>query len=176
MLFVLVFILSLVYGRKLETHYIISFHVPLILLTSFCMSHLLNKTSLLFVLAALLLINMTHWNFDRKVHPVQDGLSIRDFKYAASLIQRDHSPNYNVAMDAEGDNRAMPLRYMLNLLNEHPLPYENYAGADRLYFIAKSRKPLTSLHIWEYMSFGPSVAVEKSSINNLYTLYTLERK
>lgn len=40
-------------------------------------------------------------------------------------------------MHAQGDNRAIPIRYYLSLLGENPMPYENYSGADDLYLIIK---------------------------------------
>jgi len=176
LLFLIIEIISLVYGRKLQTHYVISFHVPLISMSAIALNHWLkNKYLLLIGLIAILILNATSWNTHLDRHPVQDGLNIADFKYAAALIKENKNGDYNVAMDAEGDNRAMPLRYMLKIMNEHPMTYEDYGGVDTLYFIGEKNKPLSKMNMWEYASFGPSTVSQKWAINNQYYLYKLTK-
>lgn len=176
LLFVIIEIISLVYGRKLQTHYVISFHVPLILMCAVTLNYLLkNKYILIVALVALLLLNAAVWNLNLDRHPVQDRLNIADFKRAAGFITQDKKANYNVAMDAEGDNRAMPLRYMLKLKGENPMTYEDYGGADILYFIGEKNKPLSKMTMWEYTSFGGKYVSKKWDVNDQYYLYKLTK-
>lgn len=175
LLWIVVFVVGLVYGRRMHDHYIISFHTSLIILYSLAIYYVSNKkTTTIFLLCLIfLLINSTHWNLDRAKHPLQDGLSIADFKKAADIIKKDGKGKYNVGMHAQGDNRAMPLRYVLNLLNETPAYYDNYSSIDNLYLLVKEKEPVTSLKMWEYTSFGRSIVMRKWQINGQYFLYKL---
>jgi len=174
-LFILVFIVGLVYGGVMQTHYVIAFHTSLIILAAFIIDRLFekNNAALLVFCGLLIFVNASAWNIDKEKHPLQKGLAISDFKYAASIIHKNNKEKYNVGMHAQGDNRAMPLRYALNLLNETPVHYDNYRDIDSLYFIVRKDEPITSLKMWEYTSFGPSRVVKRWDINYEYFLYKL---
>jgi glucan phosphoethanolaminetransferase (alkaline phosphatase superfamily) len=178
LLFIIVSLIGFLYGGFMQTHYVIAFHTSLIILFAMVMSQDVKRNPL--VLSAIcflyFIININAMNLHQKKHPLQDGLSIKDFIYAASLIQSDKKGSYNVGMHAQGDNRAMPLRYMLKLLNETPEPYENYGDIESLYFLVKKNEPITSLKMWEYSSFGKSHVVKKWDVNDEYFLYKLEKK
>lgn len=177
-LFVTVFITGMIYGGKIQTHYIISYHSALIILFALIVDNLLkeNKTNIILLCVLLLLVNAPFWNLDKKMHPLQDGLSIADFKKTAYIIKNDDKNRYNVAMHAQGDNRAMPLRYALAFIKEKPMDYTNYSDAENLYFLIRKNEELNKLTIWEYVSFGSSAVVNKWSINELYFLYKLGKK
>ena len=177
-LFVIVFAIGQAYGGLMQHHYIISFHTSLIILSALTVYFLLKKNIFLISLFCFLvfLINMPRWNLEKTRHPIQKGLAIVDFKKAASIIHDDKKGIYNVAMHNQGDNRAMPLRYMLLLINEHPLDYEHYGEAGELYFIIPKSEKLTGQTMWEYTSFGPSKTVNIWKINNDYLLYKLAKK
>lgn len=176
--FGIIFMVGLVYGRELQLHYVIAFHTSLILLSSLTLYALFKgKRQYIAIFCILIfLLNMSFWNIDKKTHPLQDGLSIKDFKVAAQIIKNDTKNTYNVGMHAQGDNRAMPLRYTLNLIGETPAYYDNYSGVDSLYFIIKKSEPIMNLKMWEYVSFGPSKVVYRTEINNDYYLYKLVKK
>lgn len=178
LLFSLVFLIGLVFGKKMQLHYVISFHTSFILLFALTLDYLFQGKKLLIAMVCLFLlfINAWHWNYDKTKHPIQFGLSITDFKNAASLIHADTKSRYNVAMHAEGDNRAMPLRYTLNLLHETPMTYEDYAGAQTLYFILPKKENVPDQTMWEYTSFGASRISKKWDVNNQYYLYKLIKK
>ena len=78
-------------------------------------------------------------------------------------------------MHAQGDNRAMPLRYMLTVVGEKPTDYENYSNNTHLYFIAQKRDNLKKITMWEYTSFGASYPMKKWEINDQYMLYKLAK-
>lgn len=173
-LFLIVEAVSLLYGRRLETHYVVSFHTSLFLLASLTLEYFSKSRYFLLGAATLFfVVNLFAWNLTQARHPVQDGLNIRDFTSAARIIKEEGQKNYNVAMDAQGDNRAMPLRYMLSFLGERPQTYEDYAGAETLFFIAEKTKPLRQMRMWEYTSFSPKKVEEKWEINDQYVLYLL---
>jgi hypothetical protein len=67
----------------------------------------------------------------------------------------------------------MPLRYLLNLINEKPLDYEYYGEAQFLYFILPKNEAPEKQTMWEYTSFGSSKVLRKWSLNENYFLYLL---
>lgn len=177
-LFALAFFIGLIYGKPLQIHYVIAFHTSFIIMFALVINYLLKGKTLAIVLVCLflLLINIPRWNWGEKTHPVQDDLSIADFKKAAAIVKKDEKTNYNVAMHGQGDNRAMPLRYTLAIVGEQPTSYENYAKNDYLYFIARKTEDLKKITMWEYTSFGPSYPIKKWTLNDQYFLYKLAKQ
>ena len=173
LLFVLVLSVALLFGRRMPPHYVISFHMSLFLLLALSIYFILKKNIKLIMVVCfiLLVINIPSWNITKEKHELQDGLSIADFKITARIIRKDRKGKYNVGMHAEGDNRAMPLRYTLLLLDEHPEPYTNYSDIDILYFLVKKKESPDALKMWEYTTFGPSITLKKWEINREYYLY-----
>lgn len=177
-IFAIVFLIGALYGGKMNLHYVIVAHTPLILLFSWSLFYALGKKRayIASVCFLLFIINASHWNIDKPSHPSQDSLTIKDFKKTAKIIHDDKKTTYNVAMHAQGDNRAMPLRYTLNLLGEKPLSYEDYGGASTLYFLLKKSEKITDMTMWEYTSFGKSTLTKQWEINDRYFLYKLEKE
>lgn len=176
-LILIVFLISIIYGKPLEKHYIIVSHIPLILLFSLGVYLLLrkNKIIILLFLLFIFLFNLPRFNLDKDKHPIQKGMAITDFKKVAEIISNDKKTVYNVAMHTQGDNRAMPIRYMLLLLNEKPLDFEHYGEANTLYFLIPNNKTIKEQTMWEYTSFGSSNITNKWKINNQYDLYRLDK-
>ena len=179
LLFVFVVLLGILYSRYMQLHYVISVHTAFFLLFALTVYYAFKKNILLITGfgICLLLLNMQAWNLQLAKHYDQDGLNIKDFQLAAEIITKD-SPkkSFNVAMHAQGDNRAMPLRYTLLLEGINPEPYENYSAIDMLYFISRKDDPIEKQVMWEYTAFGPSKVVKKWEINNDYILYRLEKR
>ncbi len=177
LLFGLVFCLGLLYGGKMQTHYVITVHTSLILLAAISMYYLVqqNRFVIISLCLALFVLNIFAWNIEKDRHPLQEGMAIRDFKVAAEYIQKDTKGSYNVGMYAQNDSRAMPLRYTLEMVGEKPEPYTNYASIGTLYFLVPVSKPVTSLTMWEYTSFGKSVVEKRWQINETFYLYKLKK-
>jgi len=177
LLFILVFLIGAVYNRTMHDHYIISFHTSLIILLALFLVIFFKEKTLPIVVCCLILMifNFSGWNLTQEKHPLQKGLNILDFKKAGAIIKEDKKGVYNIAMHSQGDNRAMPLRYMLSLANEHPLDYEHYGEAQFLYFILPKNESLEKQTMWEYTSFGPSKVVKKWNLNKDYLIYLLAK-
>ncbi len=173
--FLIINVINIIYGHELQTHYLVVFHIPLIILFALALTLIFdkNKSALIGVAVILLLLNSHSYNLGKKTHPLQDGLSITDFEKAAEIIHNDKNGDFNVAMHAQGDNRAMPLRYTLNLLNETPRHYDNYSNVETLYFISRLSDPPKKQKMWEYTSFGKSKIVSTWALNDEYNLYKL---
>ncbi len=172
------FIMGILYGRYMQFHYVISVHTVFFILIALSVYYLVKKSiSLLLIIGiSLILLNMQAWNLQLDKHYDQDGLNIKDFQSAAAIITKDApTGSFNVAMHAQGDNRAMPLRYTLLLEDMHPEPYENYSNIETLYFISRKDDPVEKQVMWEYTAFGPSIVTKSWGVNDQYMLYRLEK-
>lgn len=169
--------ISLIYGRHLESIYIIVIHTTLLVIFATVTLFIFKKQYLVVLLLSLILfLNIPNWNLYKPMQDLQDGILMSDFKKASLLIQHDSMKSkINVAMDAERDNRAMPLRYFLFLNNTPVLSYEDYGNADDLYFIVRKSKNLQDITIWEYKSFGPNEIIKTWNINDQYVMYKLKK-
>lgn len=178
LLFFFVFFIGLVYGRYMQLHYAISFHTTVLIIFAISIYYASRKNTIVLAIigVCLILLNARAWNFELDKHYHQDGLNIKDFQVAAKYITKDNpEESFNVAMHAQGDNRAMPLRYMLLLEDVHPEPYENYSNIDVLYFVARKNDPVEKQVMWEYTAFGPSKVTKSWEVNNQYMLFRLEK-
>jgi 4-amino-4-deoxy-L-arabinose transferase-like glycosyltransferase len=177
-LFIIVITVSLLYGRRLETHYVISFQIPLIIIYSLAAYALSQKRLVLSFICfiTLFIINMPAYNFFSEYHPLQQGLGIYDFSKAAEIISVDTDRVFNVSMLAQKDNRAMPLRYYLHIKRKDPLSYENYDKAYYLYIILPKEKKPSEVTTWEYNSFGGNKIIKSWLLNRQYVLYKISRE
>lgn len=174
----LVFLIALLYGSHLETHYVISLHTVLILLCALGIYEVAkaNKFVIIGICSVLFIFNLTSWHLTEARHPLQDGISSREFEKAAAVIAADiKTDNYNVGMDAQQDNRAMPLRYFLHQVNKPPRGFDQYSGAQTLYFIFPTDKDLRKVTIWEYTSFGRAKRTKSWLVNDYFRLYRFEK-
>lgn len=172
----LVFFTGALYGGYLQSHYIVAIHTPLILLLSLTIYYLTKKNNFLILLAcgSLLFINAGEWNLAKPKHPLQDGLNIDDFKKTAKIIIADKNKKvYNVAMHAQGDNRAVPLRYVLSWYGSEPNSYEEYFATNTLYFLLKKSEAIKQQTMWEFTSFASDKIAQRWTINQDYYLYKL---
>jgi hypothetical protein len=167
----------MVYGRHLESIYLISVHTIIIVLFSALLYLILKKQTILILLSLLILffLNMPKWNLQKPINDLQDNLSMTDFERIAQIIKKDQSEeSFNVMMESQKDNRAMPLRYFLTLYNVPVLDVEKYAEAKELYLIIMRRdSDLKTFSMWEYNSFGSNQVVKRWDINKTYIMYKL---
>jgi len=167
----------LLYRDYIQTHYIIGFHI-FVLITSACMITLFGKYERLllpFIVVICWVILLRSNTF--AIAPEHDGLSLLDQRMIAQQIVT-HVPAdlWNLSQDAQQDNRAMPIRYLISLYPQikQPLPVENYSANKYLYVVYKTNKPLSKIRTWEVQSFGKSyVEIIKTKINNTYSLSLL---
>lgn len=172
------FIVSLLYGRHLESIYLITIHTTLIIIFAAMISFILRKKYLmiLLLLIIILVLNMPNWNLQKQMHDLQDGLSMSDFDKSAMIIKNDNTKaQINVAMEAQRDNRAMPLRYFLFLYKIPVLNFDNYSNAMYLYIIVRNNRALRNINLWELRSFGSNKVIKTWKINDQYAMYKIQK-
>lgn len=176
--FASVFFVSLLYGRPLLEHYVIPSYIPLIVLFSVGILTLFGHKlkTLLFVSLLLTLINYTFWNLSQIMNPLQDGITIKKAAQIAKIIESDcPNCNYNVMMLAQKDNRAMPIRYFLNLTNNPPQSVENYGKIKVLYALIPKSITIENITTWEYQEFGSHTPAKSWPIEPHFILYKLQK-
>lgn len=175
---ILTFIVIFSYGRLIQTHYIISIHLLILLLLAVFISRITTskKCLLVTILFVIVLLNALSWHLHAPYHPLQDSLRVSDFQKAAqSIYKSTGTKSYNITMDAQTDNRAWPIRYFLMLTNQPPQDIYTYGKTDYLFVLARKNKPLNQLTMWEFTSFGSYTIKNKTTINESYVLYQLAK-
>lgn len=168
-----------VYRGFIQTHYLIGAHVSLIILVSSVIARfkLNSKQAIGSSLLAFGIVMIVNASF--RVLPEQDGLGLQDQRKVVIYIAK-HAPKapWNITQDAQQDNRAMPLRYLLALDPNiiQPLPVEDYGSNEYLFIVHLNKKPISEIQTWEVRSFGKLFQeVESTEINMNYTLSLLKK-
>ena len=94
----------------------------------------------------------------------------------AKLIEKD-CPKciYNIMMLAQKDNRAMPIRYFLELSANPAQNVETYDTIDFLYALIPKTISLEEISTWEFKSFAANKVVKTWQIEPLFILYKLQK-
>lgn len=173
--------LSIFYRGYMQTHYLIGFMPIFILGFATIWAKLFPKNGLLVLGIIMIIVIMYQRNELFAIAKYHDGISIQDTRRIVETIKRwkTNSDSWNVTQDAQQDNRAMPIRYLLSLDKSiaQPLPVEDYQSNRELFIVALRDKPLREIDTWEVQSFGDNYTIiEKTEINKKYILYYLRRR
>ncbi len=181
---VLIFSGTLVlYRGVLQSHYMLGFHIVFVLGAVWLLVESTPRWFVTVVCIALFLRTCVFGSDIFRVPKAHDGLSLQDQRTVAKIVYRwrmrtDQSSTWNITQDAQQDNRAMPLRYLLSLDNDlyAPRGVEDYYSNAELYLLARSDKKLQDIKTWEVQSFGTQYAtIQRSRINDVFTLYHLRK-
>ena len=173
--------LSIFYRGYMQTHYLIGFMPLFILGFATIWAELFPKNGLLVLGIIMIIVIMYQRNELFAIAKYHDDISIQDTRRIVETIKRwkTNSDSWNVTQDAQQDNRAMPIRYLLSLDTSiaQPLPVEDYQSNRELFIVALRDKPLREIDTWEVQSFGDNYTIiEKTAINKKYILYYLRRR
>ncbi|OGD83507.1 hypothetical protein A2165_02725 [Candidatus Curtissbacteria bacterium RBG_13_40_7] len=104
------------------------------------------------------------------------GWNLKGVKKASEIIAKDPGTDkkFNVAATLDGDTRARPYRYFLDLAHKIPQDVENYPDSQVLYLIARDEENrIRSYTVWEVAVFAPFKIDKKWEIQNGIKLYKL---
>ena len=185
-------IVSLIaYRGVIQAHYVIGMTSMLIILVSIALSSVRIVTrqtsSIVIIMFVVILILFTQNKSLFAVPTEQDAFGLQDERKVVTLIsnimssveRESPSCTWNVTQDLQQDNRAMPLRYLLDIadVKPEPLSYTDYSTNELLFIVMKNNKKLSQVKTWEFTSLGREYAVEdKYPINESIDMYILRRK
>ena len=108
-----------------------------------------------------------------------EGWNQIGIKTASNIISVDvdSQKKFNVASTLDGDTRARPYRYLLEVKGKIPQDVEAYPSSSILYLISRDEEQkIKSYTVWEVASFAPFNITKKWPIQNGIWLYRLEKK
>jgi hypothetical protein len=107
------------------------------------------------------------------------GLNLRVIKKASDIIYNDKvkdNKSFNVASTLDGDTRARPYRYFLEVKGLKPNDVEHYPDSQLIYLISRDNKENIKMHtVWEIASFAPFDILNLGEIQNGIFLYKLKK-
>ena len=174
------FVSLILYKGVLQTHYLIGFMMIFVVAISSIVARIFSSRALVFLST---IYAICFFVFQRGLFIVpgdQDGLGLADERVTASLIShwKKTDISWNITQDAQRDNRAMPLRYLLSLDKSlsQPLPVEDYQSNKELFVVVPHGKKIREVNTWEVQAFGNDYRIIRSAvINPKYSLFYLRK-
>lgn len=130
-----------------------------------------------FIFLGLLLLNLLKINYSCNGEcSMPQGWDLRGVKEAGRIIGEDASEGFNVAALLDGDTRAYPYRYIIEVAGKKPLGVEEYPESLVLYVVARgSEEEVLSYPVWEISSFLPAKVTKVWPIKNEISVFKLEK-
>ena len=176
-------IFASLYSAGLQFHYFASVYVSLALLISVTFfwifdffKNFLFKTLLLILLTQVLVFNIANLNLLRpEGYTMPKGWNLKGVKKASAIITADVGPSkFNIAATLDGDTRARPYRYLVEVAGKIPEDVEHYPTSEVLYLISRDEDEVIKRYtVWEVASFAPFQIAQKWEIQNGIKLYKL---
>lgn len=176
-------IFASIYSGEISLHYFASIYVSIVLLMSIILMALLEfaKNPLIKSVLILLIFQIFASNFlglnlsNPEGYTMPKGWNLKGVKKASAIIATDAGPSkFNIAATLDGDTRARPYRYLVEIAGKIPEDVEHYPTSDVLYLIARDEDDVIKRYtVWEVASFVPFQIAQKWEIQNGIKLYKL---
>jgi 4-amino-4-deoxy-L-arabinose transferase-like glycosyltransferase len=103
------------------------------------------------------------------------GWNLKGTKKASQIIASDVSVSkFNIAATLDGDTRARPFRYLVEVYGKIPQDVEHFPDSEVIYLISRDEEEkIKGYTVWEIASFRPFSIEEKWEIQNGISLYKL---
>lgn len=180
-----VFVASL-YSASLQLHYFAVIYPSMVILIAISivqifdvLKNFLLRTIFFIFVVQLFAINVLNFDLGRNNgYTMPKGWNLIGVKKAASIIASDvtSSKKFNVAATLDGDTRARPYRYLLEVKNKIPLDVEHYPDSDVIYLVSRDEEETIKKYVvWEVASFAPFEINKLSDVQNGIKVYKLAR-
>lgn len=129
------------------------------------------------ILAILVVLNLLKVNYScSRECGMPSGWDLAGVKEAGKVISRDAYGSFNVASILDGDTRAYPYRYIIEVLGKKPLGVEEYPRAQVLYVIGRGDESrILNYPVWEISAFLPAEITQVWPIKNDISVFKLEK-
>lgn len=181
---IILFVVNILASLKLSnfgTHYPLPLWLLFILIIPAFLQEFLPKKMLLPAIIILVGLNLTatlsqlttnHGYF------MPSGWSLKKIEKVGQLIAEDAQthPNFNVSSLLDGDTRAYPIRYVVEVAGIGPGAVEKYPQNNYLYVVARDNvKEVLDSQTWEIQSFSPFQIGASWDMDDNIRLYRLDR-
>lgn len=179
------FLLSF-YSQGTNSHYLAPSYVALILILSVSLvtiynlfSHFLFRVLIVLFALQVILQNLLNLNLNRvEGYTMPEGWNLVGIKRVSKIVVDDIGDlkKFNIAATLDGDTRARPYRYLLEVNNKKPLDVEQYPESEILYLVSRDAPEMIEKYsVWEVAVFKPFKIEETWYIQNGINLYKLSR-
>lgn len=167
------------YSGPFIPHYFGTSLIPLVILIVASLYHFKPRIIGAAILFLILSMSILSLEFEKNHgFSMPEGWNLKGVDKASKIISQDVSyASFNVAATLDGDVRARPYRYFLDLDNKTPLGVESYPDSDVLYLISRdSKDQISSYQVWEVSSFRPFNVTLLSDVQNGIKVYKLTKQ
>ncbi|HUV71510.1 MAG TPA: glycosyltransferase family 39 protein [Clostridia bacterium] len=166
------------YPGPMLVHYLGAIYPAVFLLAGYLAEKVINAR--LGFLSCLLVILLTIANLSKLnlsfSSALPRGWDLNGVRQAGRIISQDARGNFNVAALLDGDTRAYPYRYIIEVAGKKPLGVEEYPRADTLYVIARGEaEEVLSYPVWEINTILPARVTQIWPVKNNISVFKLER-
>lgn len=168
------------YSGPFVYHYFASSFIPLLLIVSLSF-YVLDRYFKIgtVILIIVVTLNLVSNDITRNHgYTMPDGWNLVGVKHASAIIARDaeNAQSFNIAATLDGDTRAMPYRYLVEVFGEKPKDVESYPDSDVIYLISRDdQTKVKNYTVWEVSSFAPFEIIKLADIQNDIKLYKLTK-
>jgi hypothetical protein len=173
----------ILYKGALQTHYLIGFMMIFVVAISSIFAQVFPSRSLVLIAFIYISCFFVFQKYLFRIPTEQDGLGLPDQRKVVSYISNwkieNPDTSWNVTQDAQRDNRAMPLRYLLSLNPSlsQPMSVEEYQSNKELFVVIPTNKKIEDIRTWEVVSFGKNYnVVANVPINTRYAVVYLRKR
>ena len=175
-----------IYSLDPQLHYFTHIYVGLTLIVAsilyLSMNYFKNKIAIIFFLifvVFIIILNIANLDLNRaEGYTMPKGWNLTGVKKASEIVANDisYGTKFNIAATLDGDTRARPYRYLVEVYGKIPLGVEYYPEADILYLMSRDKKnEILNYSVWEVASFKPFKFENEWHIQNGITLYKLSK-
>lgn len=182
---IIVFLSASIYSGPILSHYLAVAYIPMVLL----ISTVLHQFIFLFKNPAirtisLIIVAQLYANFLLKTdlnnehgYSMPAGWNLRGIRAAAKIIASDADGHFNVVSTLDGDTRAMPTRYLVDVYGKTPQPVENYSkDLTAIYVISRDdNSKILQYTVWEVSNYKPFIISQGWHIQNGIRVVKLEK-
>ena len=167
------------YGQKVQPHYLATAYPPVFILAAVMISSLMRFSKILpVILTIVIAVALLAGNdLNRSSgYTMPEDLTLRQIRQISKIIAQDAQGQFNIVSTLDGDSRALPYRYLVDVYGKKSLGVQDYDRGDSLYVI--TRDPARSVRdnsLFEIASFQPSSVAKVWYINGDIELIKLSK-
>lgn len=174
------------YAGEIHLHYLVVSYVPVFVLLGVALfqlfvifKNLLYRIATFIVLSLALISNMQTIDLNsNQGYTMPQGWNQSGIRQVSKTIAAEskNSNSFNIANTLDGDTRAMPYRYLVEVYGSKPQPVEAYQNLDHLYVITRDdNEHVLEYTVWEVSAFKPFKIVKEWQFQNGIRLLKLEK-
>lgn len=176
-----------IYSGNIEPHYLSPIYAQVVILIATLISFSLGlfknfflKALIFLALLQIFTVNLSNLNLKSpQGYTMPQGWNLTGEKKAAKIIASDvdATKKFNIAQTLDGDTRAHPLRYLVEVYKKTPQGVEHYPDSEIIYLVARDdQEAIKGYTVWEISSFKPFVVKTKWEIQNGINLYKITKE